>query len=62
MKALLPYRNSVAALAGYALALTAYAVVVAVFVFGADPALASTDTTFTSPFDTVAGIVGDTGG
>ena len=30
--------------------------------FGADPALASTDTTFQGPLDTVTGIVGGTGG
>ena len=43
-------------------ALTACAVTAAVFVLGADPALASTDTTFTGPLDTVTGIVGGTGG
>ncbi len=59
--ALLPYRSGDAVLAANARTLTTLAVAAAL-VFGADPGLASTDTTFTGPLDTVKGIVGGTGG
>ena len=58
----LPYRNGGAALAANARTLTALAVAAAVLALGADPALASTDTTFRGPLDTVSDIVGGTGG
>ena len=60
--ALLPYRIGDAAIAANARTLTALAVAAAAFALGTDPALASTDTTFTDPLDTVTGIVGGTGG
>ena len=60
--ALLPYANGGAALVANARTLTALAVAAAALVFGADPALASSDTTFQGPLGTVTGIVGGTGG
>ena len=42
--------------------LAAVAVAGIVLIFGADPALATTDTTFQGPLDTVTGMVGGTGG
>ena len=42
--------------------MTALAAAAAALAFGADPAFASTDTTFSGPLDTVSGIVGGTGG
>ncbi len=43
-------------------ALAAFAVPALALLFGADPAQATTDTTFSGPLDTVTGIVGGTGG
>ena len=59
--ALLPYRSGDAVLAANARTLTTLAVAAAL-VFGADPALASSDTTFAGPLSTVSKIVGGTGG
>ena len=42
--------------------LAAFAVAGLALLMGADPVLASTDTTFQGPLDTVTGIVGGTGG
>jgi len=58
----LPYRNGGAARAGNARTLTALAAAAALLALGADPALASSDTTFSGPLGTVTGIVGGTGG
>ena len=57
------YRARDAAPAANARTVTALAVAAAAFFFfGADPVLASTDTTFEDPLDTVTDIVGGTGG
>ena len=42
--------------------LVAFSVTALALLVGADPAFASTDTTFQGPLDTVTGIVGGTGG
>ena len=61
MMALLPYRSGDARFAANARTLTALAAAAAL-ILGADPALASTDTTFQGPLDTVSDMVGGTGG
>ena len=58
----LPYRNAGAARGANARIVTALATAAAVLALGADPTLASTDTTFAGPLDTVTDIVGGTGG
>ena len=58
----LAYRNGNAVLVANARTLTALGVAAAALVLGADPALASSDTTFQGPLDTVSDMVGGTGG
>ena len=60
--ALLPYRSGDGAHIANARTLTALAVSALALLFGADAALASSDTTFSGPLDTVSDIVGGTGG
>ena len=58
----LSYRSGDEARAADVRTLTSLAVAAAAFVLGADPALASSDTTFAGPLDTVSDMVGGTGG
>ena len=60
--ALLPDRSGDAARIADARTLTALAVAALALLFGADPALASSDSTFQGPLDTVSDMVGGTGG
>ena len=60
--ALLSCRSGDTARIADARTLTALAVAAAALLFGADPALASSDSTFQGPLDTVSDMVGGTGG
>ena len=60
--ALLPYRSGDTAFTANARTLTALAVAAAALLFGADASLASSDSTFQGPLDTVSDMVGGTGG